>query len=122
MATVRYFVGDVDRAVKFYTTHLGFELSQQFGPAVAIVTRGDLSLLLSGPLSSAARPMPDGRTPGPGGWNRLLVEVADLDSHVAQLRLMGVPFRNEIVVGPGGKQVLLEDPDSNVVELFEPNA
>jgi len=120
MASVRYLVDDVDRAVAFYTGSLGFTLRQQFGPAMAIVTRGDLSLWLAGPLSSAAKPMPDGRKPAPGGWNRIVVEVSDLAAIVAQLRERGVPFRNDIVDGPGGRQILCEDPAGNVVELFEP--
>jgi catechol 2,3-dioxygenase-like lactoylglutathione lyase family enzyme len=119
VAVVRYIVPDVDRAVAFYTEHLGFELAQQFGPAFALVTRDDLSLWLSGPQSSAARPMPDGRNPEPGGWNRLVVEVDDLAAAVARLRESGAVFRNEIVDGPGGRQIVLDDPAGNPVELFE---
>lgn len=119
MAIVRYLVGDVGAAIAFYTEHLGFTLEQQMGPAFATVAREDLSLWLSGPQSSAARPMPDGRRPEPGGWNRLVVEVDDLDTKVAELRQAGMSFRNEIVTGPGGKQILLEDCDGNPVELFE---
>jgi catechol 2,3-dioxygenase-like lactoylglutathione lyase family enzyme len=119
MAIVRYLVGDVDAAIAFYTEQLGFTLEQQMGPAFAIVARDDLSLWLSGPQSSAARPMPDGRRPKPGGWNRLVVAVDDLDTRVAELRQAGVTFRNEIVSGPGGKQIVLEDCDGNPVELFE---
>jgi catechol 2,3-dioxygenase-like lactoylglutathione lyase family enzyme len=119
MAIVRYLVGDVDNAIAFYTGHLGFTLEQQMGPAFAIVSHDDLSLWLSGPQSSAARPMPDGRHPEPGGWNRLVVEVDDLPSKVAELRQAGLSFRNEIVTGPGGKQIVLEDRDGNPVELFE---
>jgi catechol 2,3-dioxygenase-like lactoylglutathione lyase family enzyme len=118
MAVVRYLVGDVDAAISFYTRHLGFTLEQQMGPAFAIVSRDDLSLWLSGPQSSAARPMPDGRRPEPGGWNRLVVEVDDLEAKVAELRQAGLSFRNEIVTGPGGKQIVLEDGDGNPVELF----
>jgi catechol 2,3-dioxygenase-like lactoylglutathione lyase family enzyme len=99
--------------------HLGFKLEQQMGPAFAIVSRDDLSLWLSGPQSSAARPMPDGRHPEPGGWNRLVVEVDDLAAKVAELSQVGLRFRNEIVTGPGGKQIVLEDSDGNPVELFE---
>jgi catechol 2,3-dioxygenase-like lactoylglutathione lyase family enzyme len=122
MATVRYLVNDVDRSIAFYTRHLGFSLEQQMGPAFAKVTRDDLTLWLAGPQSSAARPMPDGRRPEPGGWNRLVIEVKDLVSRVAEMKQQGMRFRNEIVVGPGGKQILLEDPDGNPVELFEASA
>jgi len=120
MATVRYFVRDVDAGVAFYTGLLDFKLEQQFGPNMAILQRGDLTLWLAGPNASAARPMPDGRRPEPGGWNRFVLEVADLDSVVANLRARQVAFRNEVVSGPGGKQILCEDPFGNVVELFQP--
>ena len=110
----------MDRAVSFYTQHLEFSLSQRWGPPFAIVTRGDATLWLSGPESSAARPMPDGRKPVPGGWNRLVVEVTDLASRVVEMKRAGVTFRNQIVSGPGGKQILAEDGCGNVVELFEP--
>ncbi|MBI4364390.1 MAG: VOC family protein [Candidatus Latescibacteria bacterium] len=120
MAVIRYLVDNVDRAVAFYTGRLGFALSNRRGPPFAIVTRGDLVLWLSGPGSSAARPMPDGQKPGPGGWNRLVVEVGDLDATVAELKRAGVGFRNEIVSGPGGRQILAEDGCGNVVELFQP--
>lgn len=120
MASVRYLVHDVGAAVSFYTGALGFELKQQFGPAIAILARGDLTLWAAGPTASAARPMPDGRKPEPGGWNRFVIEVPDLEKMVSSLRGKGVHFRNEIVVGPGGKQILCEDPSGNVVELFEP--
>ena len=120
MAVVRYLVDDVDAAVAFYTDNLGFTLQQQMGPAFAIVSRDDLSLWLSGPQSSAARPMPDGRRPEPGGWNRLVVEVDDLESKVEELKEVGLSFRNDVVTGPGGKQILLEDPAGNVIELFQP--
>jgi catechol 2,3-dioxygenase-like lactoylglutathione lyase family enzyme len=120
MAVVRYLVDDVDAAIAFYTGNLGFTLQQQMGPAFAIVSRDDVSLWLSGPQSSAARPMPDGRRPEPGGWNRIVVEVDDLEARVEELKQAGLSFRNEIVTGPGGKQVLLEDPAGNVVELFQP--
>jgi catechol 2,3-dioxygenase-like lactoylglutathione lyase family enzyme len=119
MAVFRYLVGDVEAAIAFYTGHLGFTLAQQMGPAFGIVTRDDLSLWLSGPQSSAARPMPDGRRPEPGGWNRLVVEVDNLESKVTQLKEAGLRFRNEIVTGPGGKQIVLEDGDGNPIELFE---
>ena len=120
MAIVRYLVDDVDAAVAFYTDKLGFALQQKMGPAFAIVSRDDLSLWLSGPQSSAARPMPDGRRPEPGGWNRLVVEVEDLEAKIGELKQEGLSFRNEVVTGPGGKQILLEDPAGNVVELFQP--
>ena len=119
MAVFRYLVGDVEAAIAFYTGHLGFTLEQQMGHAFGIVTRDDLSLWLSGPQSSAARPMPDGRRPEPGGWNRLVVEVDNLESKVTQLKEAGLRFRNEIVTGPGGKQIVLEDGDGNPIELFE---
>jgi catechol 2,3-dioxygenase-like lactoylglutathione lyase family enzyme len=117
---VRYLVDDVQTAIDFYTTHLGFELRSNPGPAFADVTRGNLRLLLSGPTSSAGRPMPDGRKPGPGGWNRIHLLVDDLANEVERLRTAGLSFRNDIVTGPGGAQILLEDPSGNVVELFQP--
>ncbi len=119
MASVRYIVGDVERAVAFYTGPLGFALDQQMGAAFASVSRGDLTLWLSGPASSASRPMPDGRQPVAGGWNRLVLEVEDLDALVATLRAAGLAFRNDVVSGPGGRQILVDDPDGNPVELFE---
>ncbi|TML94216.1 MAG: VOC family protein [Actinobacteria bacterium] len=119
MATFRYLVTDVEAAIAFYTERLGFTLRQQMGPAFAVVARADLSLWLAGPRSSAARPMPDGRTPEPGGWNRLVLELDDLEAEVAALKEAGVSFRNDIVTGPGGKQILLEDPDGNPIELFQ---
>jgi catechol 2,3-dioxygenase-like lactoylglutathione lyase family enzyme len=119
MATVRYMVKNVDASVDFYTKHLGFSVKQKFEP-IAILTRGDLTLWVAGPKASAGRPMPDGRKPEPGGWNRFVIEVEDLAKTVAQLREAGTPFRNDIVAGPGGKQILAEDPSGNVIELFEP--
>jgi len=119
MATVRYLVRDVDAAIGFYREHLRFKLEQHLGPAFAMMSRDDIKLWLSGPQSSAARPMPDGRRPEPGGWNRLVIQVNDLSSEVEKMKKTGVRFRNEIVVGPGGKQILLEDPSGNPVELFE---
>jgi catechol 2,3-dioxygenase-like lactoylglutathione lyase family enzyme len=113
-------VDDVDAAIAFYTERLGFTLEQQMGPPFAIVSLGDLTLWLSGPGSSAARPMPDGRRPEPGGWNRLVVTVEDLEAKVDELKQAGLVFRNEIVAGPGGKQIVLEDSAGNPVELFEP--
>jgi catechol 2,3-dioxygenase-like lactoylglutathione lyase family enzyme len=122
MVNVRYMVDDVDESIAFYTTYLGFELLTSASPAFADVKRGNLRLLLAGPQSSAGRPMPDGRTPGPGGWNRIHFVVDDIDAEVARLRDAGATFRNDIVTGPGGKQILLEDPSGNVVELFQPAA
>jgi len=120
--SVRYMVDDVDQAVAFYTHQLGFEVLTQFAPAFADVKRGNLRLLLAGPKSSAGRPMADGAQPGPGGWNRIHFIVEDLASEVARLRDAGATFRNDIVEGPGGKQILLQDPSGNVVELFQPAA
>jgi catechol 2,3-dioxygenase-like lactoylglutathione lyase family enzyme len=117
---VRYMVDDVDAAVAWYTRHLGFSLLSNAAPAFADVTRESLRLLLSGPKSSAARAMPDGARPGPGGWNRIHLIVDDLPAEVARLRAAGVQFRNDIVTGPGGSQILLIDPSGNLVELFQP--
>jgi catechol 2,3-dioxygenase-like lactoylglutathione lyase family enzyme len=117
---VRYMVDDVEAAVAFYTTHLGFTLRTSFPPAFADVVRGRLRLLLSGPASSAGRPMPDGRRPAPGGWNRIHLIVDDVAGEVERLRAAGLTFRNEIVTGPGGRQILLDDPSGNAVELFQP--
>ena len=120
MVSVRYMVDDVEAAVGFYTKVLDFEVLNNFGPAFADVARGNLRLLLSGPASSAGRPMPDGVKPSPGGWNRIHLIVEDIDAEVARLRDGGAQFRNEILEGPGGKQILLQDPSGNVVELFQP--
>jgi catechol 2,3-dioxygenase-like lactoylglutathione lyase family enzyme len=120
LVSVRYMVDDVDRAVDFYTGLFGFELGQNASPAFAEVLRGRLRLLLAGPESSAGRPMPDGRRPEPGGWNRIHFVVDDIEAEVARLREGGVTFRNEIVTGPGGRQILLDDPSGNPVELFQP--
>jgi catechol 2,3-dioxygenase-like lactoylglutathione lyase family enzyme len=120
MVSVRYMVDDVEAAIAFYTEHLGFEVRMSAAPAFADVARGNLRLLLSGPASSAGRPMPDGATPGPGGWNRIHFIVADIAAEVGRLRDAGVTFRNDILSGPGGQQILLEDPAGNVVELFQP--
>jgi glyoxylase I family protein len=117
---VRYQVKNVERAVAFYTQQLGFKLEQQSGPAFARVSNRSLILWLSGPTSSGSRPMPDGRTQEVGGWNRLVLEVDGLPARVAAMKQAGLRFRNEIEVGPGGKQIQLEDPDGNPVELFEP--
>ena len=117
---IRYQVKDVDCAVAFYTGHLGFKLDQQTGKVFAKVSIGETSLLLSGPGSSGSRPMPDGRQQEPGGWNRLVLRVDDLPAHVMRIKEAGIRFRNEMETGPGGKQIQLEDPDGNPVELFEP--
>src|SRR4051812_20986681 len=117
---VRYMVDDVQTAVDFYTTHFGFTLNMSAAPAFADVLRGNLRLLLSGPKSSAGRPMPDGRIPQPGGWNRLHFVVDDIAADVERLRAAGLTFRNDIVSGPGGRQILLEDPAGNPIELFQP--
>ena len=117
---VRYMIDDVPAAIAFYTTHLGFTIEQDASPAFAAVTRNGVRLLLSGPTSSGRRPMPDGTRPVPGGWNRLHLQVADLAGEVQRLRAADLRFRNDIISGPGGSQILLEDPSGNVVELFQP--
>jgi catechol 2,3-dioxygenase-like lactoylglutathione lyase family enzyme len=117
---VRYMVDDVDAAIAFYTTHLGFKVGTRAAPAFADVTRGDLRLLLSARTSSAGRPMPDGRLPVPGGWNRFQFIVDDIEAEVARLRAAGVRFRNDVIKGPGGAQVLIEDPAGNAIEIFQP--
>ena len=119
MVHVRYLVSDVGESVDFYTKHLGFTVLNQYGP-FADVSRGNLRLLLSGPESSAGRPMPDGRTPEPGGWNRIHFIVDDIGAEVERLRAAGLTFRNEVVSGPGGQQILVEDPAGNPIELFQP--
>lgn len=120
MAQVRYLVRDVDQSIGFFVDLLGFELRQQFGPAMAILARDDLSLWVAGPQASASRPMPDGRQPEPGGWNRFVLTVDDLDTVVARLGAAGVVLRSQIITGPGGRQVLVEDPSGNPIELFQP--
>jgi catechol 2,3-dioxygenase-like lactoylglutathione lyase family enzyme len=120
MVSVRYMVDDVDESIAFYTKVLGFEILTSAAPAFADVKRGNLRLLLSGPKSSAGRPMPDGVKPEPGGWNRIHLIVDDIDDEVGRLRDAGGTFRNEVIEGPGGKQILLQDPSGNVVELFQP--
>ena len=119
MARIRYIVDDVDEAVAFYVSKLGFELEQQFGSAIAILIHGDLKLLVSGPKASASRPMPDGARPSPGGWSRFVLTVDDLASVVSRLRDDGVEFRNDIVEQGGRKQILCKDPSGNVIELFQ---
>ena len=119
---VRLLVDDVDASVDYYTRHFGFRVLNAFPPAFADVQRGNLRLLLSGPLSSAGRPMADGERPGPGGWNRIHFIVEDLDAEIARLSAAGVAFRNDVVKGPGGSQVLALDPSGNLVELFQPAA
>ncbi|MBI5089939.1 MAG: VOC family protein [Actinobacteria bacterium] len=118
--SVRYMVSDVQQAIDFYTTKLGFRVLTSAPPAFADVARGSLRLLLSGPASSAGRPMADGAVPAPGGWNRIHLVVDDIESEVERLRNEGVPFRNDIVRGPGGSQILLIDPSGNFVEMFQP--
>jgi catechol 2,3-dioxygenase-like lactoylglutathione lyase family enzyme len=117
---VRYLVDDVDAAIAFYTEHLGFSLLSNASPAFAEVTRDDLRLLLSGPTSSAGRPMPDGRQPGPGGWNRIEFVVDDIAAEVERLRGTGARFRSDVVRGPGGAQIVFDDPSGNPIELFQP--
>ena len=120
MVNVRYMVDDVAASLAFYTQHLGFEQLTNFAPAFADVKRGHLRLLLSGPTSSAGRPMPDGRQPHAGGWNRIHLLVDDIAAEVSRLRTAGLSFRNDIVSGPGGQQILLDDPSGNPIELFQP--
>jgi catechol 2,3-dioxygenase-like lactoylglutathione lyase family enzyme len=118
--SIRYMIDDVPVAVKFYTTHLGFALDVDASPAFASVTRDGVRLLLSGKTSSGRRAMPDGRQPVPGGWNRIHIQVTDLTAEVQRLGAAGLKFRNHIVTGPGGSQILLDDPSGNPVELFQP--
>jgi catechol 2,3-dioxygenase-like lactoylglutathione lyase family enzyme len=120
IVSVRYMVDDVQESIDFYTKHLGFEVNMSAAPAFADVIRGNLRLLLSGPKSSAGREMTDGVKPGPGGWNRIHFVVDDIDAEVTRLSEAGLGFRNEMVSGPGGRQILLEDPSGNFVELFQP--
>jgi catechol 2,3-dioxygenase-like lactoylglutathione lyase family enzyme len=117
---VRYIVDDVEAALAFYTQHLGFSLLSSALPAFADVARGDLRLLLSGPTSSAGRPLPDGRRPAPGGWNRIHLIVNDIAAEVERLRAAGVTFRSGIITGPGGSQIVMDDPSGNAIELFQP--
>ena len=120
LVSVRYMVDDVEASIDFYTRHFGFEVRSSAAPAFADVVRGNLRLLLSGPTSSAGRPMPDGRRPAPGGWNRVHFVVEDIAAEVERLRSAGVSFRNDVVSGPGGRQILVEDPSGNPIELFQP--
>ncbi len=120
MARMRYIVNDVEAAIDFYTSLLGFELRQDFRPAVGIVGKDDLELVLAGSGASAQRPMPDGRQPEPGGWNRLILDVEDIVAKVAALTEAGATFRNQIISGPGGQQIVLEDPSGNAIEIFQP--
>jgi catechol 2,3-dioxygenase-like lactoylglutathione lyase family enzyme len=120
LVNVRYMVDDVETALDFYTTHFGFSVMSSAAPAFADVVRGHLRLLLSGPKSSAGRPMPDGRRPEAGGWNRIHLVVEDIDAEVDRLRAAGVSFRNDVLEGPGGKQIVLDDPAGNPIELFQP--
>jgi catechol 2,3-dioxygenase-like lactoylglutathione lyase family enzyme len=122
IVSVRYMVDDVDEALAFYTERLGFDVQMTAAPAFAEVRRGNLRLLLSGPKSSAGRPMPDGAVPAPGGWNRIHFVVDDIAAEVDRLRAAGASFRNDILSGPGGQQILIQDPSGNVVELFQPAA
>ncbi|RSN11182.1 glyoxalase [Streptomyces sp. WAC 05977] len=122
LVSVRYLVDDVAAAVEFYTGHLDFTVRSIVLPAFADVVRGNLRLLLSGPASSAGRPMPDGTKPAPGGWNRIHLVVEDIDAEVARLRAAGVEFRSDVVTGPGGRQIVFDDPAGNPVELFQPAA
>ncbi len=118
--SIRYMIDDVPAALKFYTTHLGFAVDMDASPAFASVSRDGVRLLLSGKTSSGRRPMPDGREPVPGGWNRIHIQVEDLAAEVERLRGVGLKFRNDIITGPGGSQIVFDDPSGNPVELFQP--
>ena len=123
MARVRYIVDDVEKAVAFYVSNLGFEIEKNFAPAIALLVLGDLTLLVSGPKASASKPMLDGTVPSPGGgWNRILLTFDDLESVVSKLKANGVKFRNDILDGVGGRQIICEDPFGNVIELTQPSA
>ncbi|AZZ36014.1 glyoxalase [Bdellovibrio sp. qaytius] len=121
MASFRYLVNNVETSVAFYADVLGFKLIEQYGPAMAIMTKNDFTLWLAGPPSSAAQPMPNGDKPQPGGWNRFVLQVEDIETLVSKLKSQNIKFRNEILQGPGGKQILCEDPSGNVIELFQPS-
>jgi catechol 2,3-dioxygenase-like lactoylglutathione lyase family enzyme len=120
MATVRYLVKDVEASIEFYTKHFGFSLLEKMGPAFAMIEKDDLQIWLSGPQSSAARAMPDGSVPQAGGWNRFVIEVENIEILVSTMKTEGIAFRNEIITGPGGKQILAEDPSGNPIEIFQP--
>jgi catechol 2,3-dioxygenase-like lactoylglutathione lyase family enzyme len=120
MVSVRYIVDDVQDAIDFYTAHLGFALQFSAVPAFAAITRGQLRLLLAGPESSGGQPLPDGRVPKPGGWNRIHLTTQDIDAEVERLRAAGLKFRSEVLIGVGGSQILLEDPSGNPIELYQP--
>ncbi|MBI2331262.1 MAG: VOC family protein [Chloroflexi bacterium] len=120
MAIVRYLVNNIEVSIEFYVDILGFSLVEKMGPAFALVEKNDLQLWLSGPQTSAARPMPNGNVPQPGGWNRLVIQVDDIEALVSSMKEKGVRFRNEIISGPGGKQILAEDPSGNPIEIFQP--
>lgn len=122
MAVVRYIVNDVDAAVTFYVETLGFDLVERMGPPFAMVRLGALTLWLSGPGSSAARPLADGSKPSPGGWNRLVIETGDIAALIGKLKQSGAHLRSDVVAGPGGQQVLVDDPAGNPIELFEPKS
>ena len=119
MAQVRYIVDDVEKAIEFYVNNLGFNLKQQFGPAMAILEKEDLKLWVAGPGASASKPMPDGTHPSPGGWSRFVLTVDNLDNLVSKMKKNGIKFKNDIVKGPGGKQILCLDPAGNIIELFQ---
>ncbi len=121
MATVRYMVQDTETSIGFYTKQLGFTLVEKMGSAFAIIEKDGLQIWLSGPQTSAARPMPDGSLPQPGGWNRFVIEVSDIETLVSTMKQGGIVFRNEIISGPGGRQILVEDPSGNPIELFQPS-
>lgn len=121
MSSFRYLVNDVNESVEFYTRLLGFKLEEQFGPAMAIISKDDFTLWLAGPMSSAAKPMADGQKPTPGGWNRFVFRVENIEHVVEKLKSAGAKFKNEILSGPGGKQILCVDPSGNLVEIFQPN-
>ncbi len=120
MIRMRYIVNDVDKSVEFYTSNFDFGLVQQYGPAIAILERDGVQLIVSGPKASASRPMPDGSKPSPGGWNRIIISFDDIESVVSRLKQNGAQFKNDIIEGPRGKQILCLDPSGNVVELFQP--
>jgi catechol 2,3-dioxygenase-like lactoylglutathione lyase family enzyme len=122
MISIRYLVNDVPESIAFYTKALGFELKQQFGPAMAILNKGGFTLWLAGPMSSAAQPLTNGQKPQPGGWNRFVLSVENLSELVQQLKAQNISFKSDIITGPGGSQILCEDPSGNVIELFQPKS